>query len=73
MLLYIIAFCASFTGVAEIVAAVALRREIAGEWTLFLIGILSVIFGIVLAVLPGVGCSHLSGLSGSTRWRPASR
>ena len=64
MLLYIIAFCASFTGVAEMVVAVALRREIAGEWTLFLIGILSVIFGIVLAVLPGVGLLSLVWLVG---------
>ena len=57
-------FCASFTGGAEIVAAVALRREIAGEWALFLIGILSVIFGIVLAVLPGVGLLSLVWLVG---------
>jgi uncharacterized membrane protein HdeD (DUF308 family) len=64
VLLYIMVFCASFTGGAEIVAAVALRREIAGEWALFLIGILSVIFGIVLAVLPGVGLLSLVWLVG---------
>ncbi len=63
-LLYVIAFWAIFTGVAEMIAAVALRREMAGEWALFLVGILSVIFGIILAVLPGVGLLSLVWLIG---------
>ena len=72
MPLYIIAFWAILTGLAEMVAAVALRREIAGEWALFLVGVLSVILGVVMAVLPGGGCSRSSGSSGSTRSRSAS-
>ncbi len=64
VLLYVVAFWAVFTGVAEIAAAVALRREIEGEWALILGGVLSVVFGIVLAVLPGVGLLSLVWLVG---------
>ena len=55
VLLYVVAIWAILSGVAEMIAAVSLRREIEGEWALFLVGVLSVIFGIILAVLPGVG------------------
>jgi uncharacterized membrane protein HdeD (DUF308 family) len=64
VLLYVIAFWAIFTGIAEIAAAVALRRQIEGEWALILGGVLSVIFGIILAVLPGVGLLSLVWLVG---------
>jgi uncharacterized membrane protein HdeD (DUF308 family) len=64
VLLYVVAIWAILSGVAEMIAAVSLRREIAGEWVLFLVGILSVIFGIILAVLPGVGLLSLVWLLG---------
>ena len=64
VLLYVIAFWAIFTGIAEVVAAIALRREIAGEWALILGGVLSVIFGIILAILPGAGLLSLVWLVG---------
>jgi uncharacterized membrane protein HdeD (DUF308 family) len=64
VLLYVVAIWAILSGVAEIIAAVALRREMAGEWALFLVGVLSVIFGIILAVLPGVGLLSLVWLVG---------
>ena len=64
MLLYVVAIWAILSGVAEMIAAVSLRREIEGEWALFLVGILSVIFGIILAVLPGVGLLSLVWLIG---------
>ncbi len=35
-----------------------------GEWALFLVGVLSVIFGIILAVLAGVGLLPLVWLVG---------
>jgi len=64
VLLYVVAIWAILSGVAEIFAAVALRREMAGEWALFLVGVLSVIFGTILAVLPGVGLLSLVWLVG---------
>src|ERR687886_144426 len=55
VLLYLIAAWAFVTGVFEIVAAVYLRRLISGEWLLALGGVVSVLFGVMLAVWPGAG------------------
>jgi len=54
-LLYVIAAWAIVTGVFEIVAALRLRQRIANEWWLALSGVLSVAFGLLLAVAPGAG------------------
>jgi len=40
------------TGVLEMAAAVRLRKEIEGEWLLFLTGLLSVIVGLAMMVFP---------------------
>jgi uncharacterized membrane protein HdeD (DUF308 family) len=63
-LLYVIAFWAIFTGVLEMVMAISLRREIENEWLMVLSGVLSVLFGLILAVLPGVGVLSLVWLVG---------
>ena len=55
VLLYLIAAWAVVTGLLEVAAAVVLRRELRGEWLLALAGVLSVAFGILLAVRPGEG------------------
>lgn len=43
------------TGVAEVVAAIKLRKAIEGEWLLALSGMLSVAFGILLFISPYFG------------------
>ena len=51
-LLYFVAAWVIVTGIFEIVGAIRLRREIEGEWALILSGALSVLFGVLLAVIP---------------------
>jgi uncharacterized membrane protein HdeD (DUF308 family) len=64
--LYLVAAWAIVTGISEIATAVRLRREIQGEWALVIGGILSVIFGVLLAVVgPVVGILSLIWLIGA--------
>jgi uncharacterized membrane protein HdeD (DUF308 family) len=59
VLLYVIAAWAVITGVLEIVGAIRLRHEIPNEWWLVASGVLSVVFGGLLMVSPGVGALAL--------------
>jgi uncharacterized membrane protein HdeD (DUF308 family) len=54
-LLIVIAVSAIVRGVFEIAAAVALRKEIEGEWILALSGVLSISFGVLLMLRPNAG------------------
>src|SRR5262249_25482349 len=55
VLLLCIAGWAIFTGIAEIAAAIRLRKLIEGEWLLILAGAATVIVGLLLAAFPGPG------------------
>jgi len=54
-LLIMIAAWAIVTGILEIVAAIKLRKEIKREWLLILAGLCSVVFGVLLMLMPGPG------------------
>ena len=54
-LLYLIAFWAILTGVFEILAGIRLRKTIANEWLLLLMGVLSLLFGLLILFAPGTG------------------
>ncbi len=63
-LLFLIAAWAIVTGILEIATAVWMHRAVGNEWMLLFGGIASVIFGLLLAVLPGVGLLALTWLIG---------
>ncbi len=55
VLVYLIAAWALITGIFEIAAAVALRRELSGEWMLGLSGLLSIALGVIIFLRPEAG------------------
>ena len=54
-LLYLIAFWAIFTGVFEIIAGIRLRKAMTNEWLLLVMGVLSLLFGVLILFAPGAG------------------
>ena len=65
LLLYLIAAWAIVTGISEIAMAIRLRKEIRGEWAMIVGGALSVLFGVILAVIgPVAGLFSLIWLIG---------
>lgn len=63
-LLYFVAFWVILSGIARIAMAIMLRREIENEWSMGLSGVLSVILGIILLLLPDVGLLAYTWLIG---------
>lgn len=52
-------------GIFEIVGAIKIRKEIDNEWWLILSGALSVIFGLVMLIMPGAGALALVWVIGA--------
>lgn len=63
-LIYYLAAWAFLTGVLEITAAIRLRNVIDGEWRLVVGGMLSILFGILIAGRPGAGMLSLAWIVG---------
>jgi uncharacterized membrane protein HdeD (DUF308 family) len=63
-LVLLIAVWAIITGVVEIVAGVEFTGQVKGSWTLWLAGLLSVAFGVLVAVRPGSGALAILWLIG---------
>jgi uncharacterized membrane protein HdeD (DUF308 family) len=60
VLVTLIAVWSIFIGVAEIVAAIRLRKTIRREWLLALAGVASVAFGVILLIAPMAGAIVLT-------------
>jgi uncharacterized membrane protein HdeD (DUF308 family) len=63
-LLSVVAVWAIATGAFQVIAAIALRRELDNEFWLALGGVTSIVFGAVLVVFPGAGLLSLVWLVG---------
>jgi uncharacterized membrane protein HdeD (DUF308 family) len=63
-LLYVVAFWAIAMGVIQMIAAVALRRELDGEFWMGLGGLISIVFGAYLVLFPSSGLLSLVWLVG---------
>lgn len=64
ILLYLIAIWALMTGVLELTVAAWIHQAGGNAWMLLLGGIASLLFGVLLAALPGVGLLALTWLIG---------
>ena len=58
-LLWLIGIWAVAKGVAEIVAAIQIRKDVEGEWAIALSGVISVLFGVFVLARPGAGAVAL--------------
>ncbi len=65
VLIYMIGFWAILTGIVEIMAAIAFRKEMTNEWALALGGVLSIAVGAFMLIAPGSGAVALVWLIGA--------
>jgi uncharacterized membrane protein HdeD (DUF308 family) len=57
---YLVGFWAIVTGIFEVIVAISLRRTIRGEWLYVLFGVISIVFGLYVAFVPGLGLAYLT-------------
>ena len=55
LLVVLVGAWAVVTGVAQVAAAFRLRRHVRGEWLLALLGVLSIVFGLISITMPAIG------------------
>jgi uncharacterized membrane protein HdeD (DUF308 family) len=48
-----------FSGVLDVAMAIPLRKEIRGEWLLGIAGLVSILFGVLVILVPGAGALAL--------------
>jgi uncharacterized membrane protein HdeD (DUF308 family) len=65
ILVYLVAAWAIVTGALELGAAYLLRRIVKGEWLLVVGGLVSIVFGILLAINPAAGLVTIVWLFGA--------
>lgn len=65
ILTVIIGFWSVVRGVLEIIGAITLRKTITNEWWLALAGVISLLFGAMLVLSPGVGALTLVWVIGA--------
>jgi len=58
-LIYLITAWAIVGGISAIISAIQLRKEIDNEWLLILSGTFSLLFGLIMAIMPGAGALAL--------------
>ena len=63
--LYVVSAFAILSGVVHIVAGLKLRKELPGEWTLILSGVLTTVFGVLMGLLPWAGLLSLIWMIGA--------
>lgn len=64
LFVYVIAFQAILFGVSVFMFGVNIRKAVSGEWVLYLTGIVSVLFGLLLVGAPGIGGLSVSLMVG---------
>jgi uncharacterized membrane protein HdeD (DUF308 family) len=64
VMLFVIAAWAFLSGLAKLVTAVQLRRELQHEWVLGAVGVLSMAFAVMLVITPGTGVLVITWLIG---------
>ena len=64
-LLAVIAAWAVLTGIFEIVVAIKLRQQLSNEWMLILSGVLSVVLGVLVVLMPNAGALSIIWLIGA--------
>lgn len=65
VLVYLVAAWCVLSGVLEMTAAIAWRKEMRNEWVLIVSGAISIFVGLALAIFPGAGAISLVWLIGA--------